>query len=90
MKKLKKTMAVVLAVMVALTMGIATSSMAFAADGHSISVAENDTHTYKVFQVLTGTLAEEGSQQLGNPAWGADAIENPGNVNDFIESITAA
>ena len=40
---------------------------------YTISVAESDTHTYKVYQILTGTLIA-GEEKLGNPAWGADAI----------------
>ena len=57
--------------------------------GHTISLNSDDTHTYRVFQVLTGTLAAEGETALGNPAWGADAIANPGGVDAFIEAITA-
>ncbi len=82
MKKIKKLMALVIAL--AMVLGMGTS--VFAA-GHTISVSSNDTHTYKVFQVLTGTLAEEGSAKLGNPVWGADAKENPGDVVDFIDSL---
>ena len=86
MKKLKKIMAVVMAAVMCVTMGIS----AFAAeDTHTITLSNTDTHTYKIYQVLTGTLSEEGSKQLGNPAWGADVIAEPGDVNDFIESITA-
>ena len=56
----------------------------------SIALNENDTHQYKVFQVLTGTLSEAGSKQLGDAKWGADAIDSPGDVNAFITEITAA
>lgn len=52
-----------------------------------IKLNSTDTHTYRVFQVLTGTLASEGSKNLGNPAWGADAIANPGDIADFIASL---
>ena len=83
MKHIKK----VVTLFLAFAMVLAMSATAFAA-GHTISVKEGDTHEYKVFQVLTGTLAEEGSKQLGNPAWGADAIANPGDVDDFIDDIT--
>jgi fimbrial isopeptide formation D2 family protein/LPXTG-motif cell wall-anchored protein len=73
--------------MMVFTMG----GTAFAADDstHSISLSSGDTHTYRVFQVLTGTLAEEGDNQLGNPVWGADVIANPGSVDAFIAQITA-
>jgi fimbrial isopeptide formation D2 family protein/LPXTG-motif cell wall-anchored protein len=80
-------MAIITTFMMAFTMG----STAFAADNntHSISLNPNDTHTYRVFQVLTGTLAKEGETALGNPAWGADVVANPGDVNYFIAQITA-
>lgn len=83
MKHIKK----VVTLFLAFAMVLAMSATVFAA-GHTISVKDDDTHTYRVFQVLTGTLAEEGSKQLGNPAWGADAIAEPGDVNAFIDSIS--
>ncbi len=95
MKRIAKIMALV----IAMVMVLATGSTAFAEGDDTgndssetltaeyIKLASNDTHTYKVFQVLTGTLATEGSKQLGNPAWGADAIEDPGDVNAFIASL---
>ena len=81
---MKKILALVLAMMLVLGM---TSAMAA-----SITLKSDDTHTYKVFQVLTGTLATEGSKQLGNPAWGADATEaaKATDVNTFITEITAS
>ena len=86
MKKIRKITALLLAAVLIVAMAVP----ALAADTtHSISLKSTDTHTYKVYQVLTGTLSEEGSSQLGNPAWGADAIANPGDVNAFITSITA-
>lgn len=56
---------------------------------YTISVASTDTHTYRVFQVLKGTLVA-GTNKLGDVAWGADVIDNPGDVNDFITAINAA
>ena len=85
MKKLTKIMALVLAMVMALAMSVPAM-----AAGHTISVAENDTHEYKVFQVLTGTLSEEGSTQLGNPAWGADATADAQaeqSAQEFIDSL---
>ena len=82
MRSLKKISALLIATVMML--GMVLPAMA-----HTISVKDTDTHQYKVFQVLTGTLSEAGSKQLGNPAWGADAIENPGSVDAFITSITA-
>jgi len=103
MKKLRK----MLALLLAMTMVLALGATAFASEvpdetteaatepadtptGHTISVKDTDTHTYRVFQVLTGTLAEDGSTRLGNPAWGADVIDKTADVNAFIEAITAS
>lgn len=57
---------------------------------YTISVASTDTHTYTVYQILTGTLIA-GESKLGNPQWGADAAKT-GNtgVDAFITSITAS
>jgi len=52
-----------------------------------IKLDSSDTHTYKVFQVLTGTLANEGDKNLGDPAWGADAIADHGDLKTFIDSL---
>lgn len=61
---------------------------------YKISVASTDTHTYKVYQILTGTLIA-GEEKLGNPTWGADAKnygsttdESTKALNKFIEDIT--
>ena len=80
---MKKILALVLAMMLVLGM---TSALAA-----SITLVDGDTHTYRVYQVLTGTLSEEGSKELGNPAWGADATAaaKATDVNDFITEITA-
>lgn len=87
MKRLRSIMASILAIVMTLTMG----ATAFAAgDTHTITLNSNDTHTYKVFQVLTGTLSEEGSKELGDPEWGADALDPTADVNAFIASITAS
>lgn len=55
---------------------------------YTISVAEGDTHTYTVYQILTGSLIA-GESKIGNPTWGADA-KNTGTegVEAFITSIT--
>lgn len=118
MKHLKKMMALVIAMVMVLAMGVtafaqdvdptatdptpaATStvptsqtidenSAADAQGKYTISVASDDTHTYTVYQILTGTLIA-GESKLGNPQWGADAAQtDPATVNAFIESITAA
>ena len=70
---------------------IDTDSAADATTGkYTISVGSSDTHTYKVYQILTGTLIA-GQKKLGNPTWGEDA-KNKGTttgVDDFIKAITA-
>ena len=87
MRKIKVLVALVLAVMMVLSV----ASVAFADDPtYTISVASTDNHTYKVYQVLVGTLADGTSKALGNPAWGADAADPTANVNTFITSITAS
>lgn len=85
MKHWKKLLVVAAAVVMAMAMAVP----AFAADTHTITLNSNDTHTYKIFQVLTGTMANEGDQNLGNPAWGADATDaaKAGSVADFIASL---
>ena len=58
MKHLKKLLVVV----AALAMAMALSAVAWAADnaGYHISLNSDDTHTYKVYQVLTGDLSADG------------------------------
>lgn len=105
MKKLKKIMALALAMVMILAMSItvfaevpdhqtiADDNAADATTGkYTISVATDDTHSYTVYQILTGTLIA-GESKLGNPVWGADAKEETGTstgVDDFIKSITAS
>ena len=78
-------LALVLAIMVFASMAV--PAMAVAAT-HTITLNSDDTHTYKIFQVLTGTLSEEGSSELGDPEWGADAADDTASIEDFIDSIT--
>ena len=56
---------------------------------YTVSVATGDTHSYAVYQVLTGTLVA-GENSLGNPQWGANATAaaKEGSVNDFITGVT--
>jgi len=86
---MKKLIALVLALALVATLGLVSFTSA-EGEGHTITLNSTDTHTYRVYQVLTGTLSAEGSRQLGNPTWGADVISNPGTVADFIASITAS
>jgi len=85
MKTMKKVLALLVAVLMALSM-----VAAFAENPtYTITVNSSDNHTYRVYQVLTGTLSDANSKKLGNPAWGADAKDSTADVNDFIESINA-
>lgn len=79
MKRMKKLLAVVLAVAVALTMGVAGSAMAFAADGdattYTITInkdtSDKAAHTYGAYQLFKGDLAEkDGKTILSNIVWG--------------------
>ena len=69
---------------------IADPSTPDASGKYTISVASTDTHTYTVYQILTGSLVA-GESKLGNPQWGSDATKT-GNtgVDAFITSITAS
>lgn len=101
-KHFKKMMALAIAMVMVLSMSmavfadvptsqtIADDSAANAQGKYTISVATTDTHTYKVYQILTGTLIA-GESKLGNPAWGSDAAATTTyeTVNDFITAITA-
>lgn len=69
---------------------IADGSAADTNGQYTISVATDDTHTYTVYQILTGTLVA-GESKLGNPQWGSDAKGGEDNkVDAFINSITQA
>ena len=54
MKRMKKLMALVIAVAMVLAMGI----VAFAAD-HNVST-DSTTHTYEIYQIFTGTVSMTG------------------------------
>lgn len=99
MKNMKKILALLVAVLmivasVAAVAEVATSQT-IASDSASpyvISVASTDTHTYKAYQILTGTLIA-GQSKLGNPVWGTDAKGTTGDDTDvdaFITAISAA
>lgn len=87
MKNMKKLVALVLVAMLTLSL----ASVALAEDPtYKITVNSSDNHTYRVYQVLVGTLADGDSKALGNPEWGDDAKDSSANVDDFITSITAS
>ena len=99
MKKMKKLVALLIAAAMVLTMSMSVfaevptsqtiqDGNAADADGnYTISVGSSDTHTYTVYQILTGTLVA-GENKLGNPAWGLDAKGGDADINAFITSIT--
>ncbi len=83
MKHMKKLLVVV----AALVMAMAMSSVAWAkaGDTHTISLGEGDTHTYDVYQILTGDLS---GNTLSNVAWGSSV--NTPDAAGKINSKTAA
>ena len=105
MKTMKKMMALAIAMVMMLSMSIAVfadstvptsqtianDSAADANGKYTISVASTDTHTYTVYQILTGTLTA-GESKLGNPAWGSDAAATATYTTEkaFIDAISAS
>ena len=76
MKKARKLLALILALTVALTMGIATTSTVFGVDGNkTITLTGGKAgHTYTLYQIFTGTVKTvNGKEQLTNIQWGSDA-----------------
>lgn len=103
MKRFKKALAIAMTAAMVMTMGstafaevptptsqtIDGNSAANDQGKYTISVADGDTHSYTVYQILTGTLVA-GESKLGNPQWGFDAKGGEDNkVEDFITNITA-
>ncbi len=85
-KKFKK----VLALMLALVMALAMSVTAFAnnATDTTISVPSTDTHTYEVYQIFTGELADG---VLSNVEWGQNGTGTAGeSVSSTILTELAA
>jgi fimbrial isopeptide formation D2 family protein/LPXTG-motif cell wall-anchored protein len=91
MKRLKKILALALAMAMVLSIG---SMTAFAAGTHSITVPSTDTHTYQVYQILTGTLSTDNTT-LSNAAWGSstktatDGKINNKTVTEFMKDMEA-
>ena len=90
MKKARKLLALILSLTVALTMGMAVGTTAFAAPTNTtISVPSSDTHNYYVYQIFTGDLADG---VLSDVHWGANGTGNEGALVpkatlDAIEAI---
>lgn len=89
MKQAKKLLALVMVLAMVMSLGIT----AFAAAGDSvtstITVPDDDGHTYEAFQVLTATLTEdeEGKAIFSDVSWGKNAKAGVGSVEDFMDSI---
>lgn len=85
MRKMKKMMAMLLA----LVMTMAMSLPVFAADEYRISVAEGDTHTYQVYQIFTGDLSDG---ILSNVKWGQNGTGTSGDAvdSDILSGLEAA
>ena len=77
MKKARKLLALILALTVALTMGIATTSTVFGANDKSITLSGGKAgHTYTLYQIFTGTVKTvNNKEQLTNIQWGSDASD---------------
>ena len=64
------------------------ATAAMAADTYTVSVDQNDSHTYDAYQVFTGTLAKDGST-LSDLKWGANSKRAEGvNVGDSVDETT--
>ena len=95
MKRLKRIMALVIAMAMVLTMmsinAFATSTGTGEGEGsgegtgtgtpttHTITVPAEDTHEYKVYQILTGTLSDDKST-LSDAHWGSSTTPTDGKV----------
>lgn len=102
MKTLKKMMALMIAVVMCMAMTVTAfaaiptsqtidSGSAADQDGkYDITVAATDTHSYKVYQILTGSLVA-GESKLGDPAWGSDAAATAtyATPKAFVDAIIA-
>lgn len=79
MKTQKKVLALVLTLVLAFVMTASLAVTAFADEAtYDIKITSKATgHTFKAYQILTGTVTgEAGDKSLGSPAWGADIDEN--------------
>lgn len=84
MKKFKKAFAIVLALAVVLSMSVAPT---FAASV-SMEIASTDTHEYKVYQIYTGDLSEDGKTlsnvKYGNSGYGTAGAAVPKSELDGV------
>ena len=83
MKHLKKIMSLILTAIMVIAMCVPV--MADNANGYTIT-APNNGHTYEVYQIFTGTLTTEGTDNvLSNIKWGKNGKEREGS--DVSETI---
>lgn len=77
MKHLKKIMSLILTAIMVIAMCVPV--MADNANGYTITAPANG-HTYEVYQIFTGTLTTEGTDNvLSNIKWGKNGIEAEGS-----------
>lgn len=77
MKHLKKIMSLILTAIMVIAMCVPV--MADNANGYTITAPANG-HTYEVYQIFTGTLTTEGTDNvLSNIKWGKNGIEAKGS-----------
>lgn len=77
MKKFSKILSVALLVALVLSLGVAN---AFAAEGDpTVTIPSTDNHTYAVYQIFTGDLA---NGKLSNIHWGKNGTGNQGDLVD--------
>lgn len=85
MNKMKKLLALLLAAV--LCLGMATVAMAANDDGsYNLSIKTVANHTYKIYQLATGTVSENG-ETLSNIAVGANAAANT-SVTDITALVS--
>ena len=99
MKKFRKMIAVVLAITVAMTMGIASTSLAFAEDGVKITIkstagdtVQTDTTKYTYYKILDADI-EDASKITVDPATGestAQTGENAPKVSYYVTTQAKA
>ena len=88
MKLFKKMMALVIAMVMVVAMGLPV--LAAKGDNHTISVPSTDTHKYDVYQILVGDLSDG---TLSNVEWGSsvndqtDGKINGKSAEEFAKSL---
>lgn len=68
----------ILALLMTATMVLSMATTAFAAEGKGTITSNDAGHTYEIYQILTGTVAPDGT--IENPVYGADAVGTAGDA----------